>query len=68
MEVLPMKAHSKLFSLHHVPIIHCKTRKRDVPLLDCVDSFVDANALPNRRSACYRCFDGQKNRHTLAIG
>jgi len=55
------------FSFRKTPMIQCKTRRKDIPLLDCVDSYVNANAIPNRRSACYRCLQGQKNRCDFAL-
>jgi hypothetical protein len=48
------------------PQVHCKSRKRHMTLLECVDSYVTANALPNRRSACFRCMAGQRNRTDFA--
>ncbi len=47
-------------------MIQCKSRRKDLPLLDCVDSYVDANAIPNRRSACFRCLQGQRTRADFA--
>jgi hypothetical protein len=49
-----------------VPIVRCKARKKEMLLLECVDSYVNANALANRRSACFRCMAGQRNRSVFA--
>lgn len=54
------------FSTRKAPMIQCKSRRKDLPLLDCVDSYVDANAIPNRRSACFRCLQGQRTRADFA--
>mgnify|MGYP006971721874 CR=1 FL=1 len=49
-----------------VPEVYCKSRKKPMMLVDCMDSFVDANAIPNRRSACFRCLQGQRTRTAYA--
>ncbi len=41
---------------------YCKARKKAMPIMECLDSYVTANALPNRRSACHRCMQGQRTR------
>jgi len=46
--------------------VQCKFRKKEMPMLECIDSYVNANAMPNRRSACFRCTQGQKTRVQFA--
>jgi len=51
-----------MLSARKCPVVLCKQRKKELPLVECVDSYVNANAIPNRRSACYRCMQGQRTR------
>lgn len=55
-----------VFSQLKAPVVQCKFRKREMPMLECIDSYVNANAMPNRRSACFRCTQGQKTRSQFA--
>ncbi len=55
-----------VFSTMRTPTVYCKNRKKNLPTLDCVDAYVDANAIPRRRSACFRCLQGQKTRADFA--
>jgi hypothetical protein len=48
------------------PEVYCKSRKKVVSVLDCIDGYVTANAIPVRRSACYRCLQGQRTRCRFA--
>jgi hypothetical protein len=45
---------------------HCRSRRRDVTLDQCLDGYVEANAFERRRSACFRCPLGRKNREAFA--
>lgn len=49
-----------------VPEVYCKSRKKVMTQLECIDNYVTANAIPNRRSACYRCLQGQRTRCSFA--
>jgi hypothetical protein len=55
-----------VFSQFKVPVVQCKFRKKEMPMLECIDSYVNANAMPNRRSACFRCTQGQRTRSQFA--
>ena len=57
---------SNTFPIRRVQVVVCKSRKKEMPLLECVDSYVNANAVPNRRSACFRCLQGQRTRTEFA--
>jgi len=54
------------FSIRRVTLVDCKNRKKELPLLECVDAYVTANAIPDRRSACFRCLQGQQKRAEFA--
>ncbi len=45
---------------------YCRARRKDLPLEKCLNDYVEANAFENRRSACFRCPQGRKNRETFA--
>jgi hypothetical protein len=54
------------FPVRKAKVVVCKSRKKEMTLLECVDSYVNANAVPNRRSACFRCLQGQRVRTEFA--
>jgi hypothetical protein len=47
---------------------YCRARRKDLTLDKCLNDYVEANAFENRRSACFRCPQGRKNRETFAAG
>ena len=44
----------------------CRSRRKDLSLDRCLNDYVEANAFENRRSACFRCPQGRKNRDDFA--
>lgn len=54
------------FTSFRCPVVQCRSRKKDMPLMECLDSYVTANAIPNKRSACYRCTQGNRARSVFA--
>ena len=47
-------------------IFYCRSKKRRVGVGDCLERYVDANAFENKRSACWRCFQGKRTRLEFA--
>jgi len=47
---------------------YCRARRKVLTLEKCLDDYLDANAFERRRSACYRCPQGRKNRECFARG
>lgn len=47
---------------------YCRPRRKVLTLERCLDDFLDANAFERKRSACYRCPQGRKNREMFAQG
>ena len=45
---------------------YCRGRRKEVTLEQCLDRFVDANALQKKSSACLRCHIGLANRRRFA--
>ncbi len=45
---------------------HCSALRTDLRVAECLDRFVDANALSRRDSPCFKCKQGQKNRECFA--
>jgi hypothetical protein len=45
---------------------YCKARRKELPMEKCLNDYVEANAFENRRSACFRCPQGRKNREDFA--
>lgn len=45
---------------------YCRARRRRLQLHKCLDDYLDANAFNVRRSACWRCPQGRKNREDYA--
>ncbi len=40
----------------------CKSRRKVLSLQQCLDDYLDANAMEKKRSCCWRCVQGRKNR------
>lgn len=47
---------------------YCRARRRRVTLDKCLNDYLDANAFNDRRSACWRCPQGRRNREAFARG
>ena len=47
---------------------YCRARRKELPLDKCLNDYLEANAFENRRSACFRCPQGSKNREGFADG
>jgi hypothetical protein len=47
---------------------YCKARRKVLKLEKCLDDYLNANAFDKRRSACYRCPQGRRNREAFACG
>lgn len=47
-------------------VFYCRARRRRLPLHKCLDDYLEANAFNSRRSACWRCPQGRKNRENYA--
>ena len=45
---------------------YCRARRKDLPLDKCLNDYLEANAFDRRRSACFRCPQGRKNREGFA--
>ena len=45
---------------------YCRARRRRIALHKCLDDYLEANAFNTRRSACWRCPQGRKNREEYA--
>lgn len=43
----------------------CRQRRKMVVLEKCLDDYMNANALKKKRSVCYRCSEGRKNRQAF---
>ncbi len=46
--------------------IYCRGKRKKVTVDSCETNFVDANALEDKNSACYRCPKGREVRVSLA--
>ena len=44
----------------------CRCRRKDMSLDRCLNDYLEANAFEKRRSACFRCPQGRKNRDDFA--
>lgn len=53
-------------SLGLLDTFYCRARRRRVTLDKCLDDYLQANAFNARRSACWRCPQGRKNREDYA--
>jgi len=47
---------------------YCLARRRRLTLGKCLDDYLDANALTQRKKVCYRCPQGRANREAYAQG
>jgi hypothetical protein len=47
---------------------YCLARRRRLSLGKCLDDYLDANALTQRKKVCYRCPQGRANREAYAEG
>lgn len=47
---------------------YCRARRRRVTLDKCLNDYLDANAFNQKRSACWRCPQGRRNRENFARG
>lgn len=45
---------------------YCRAKRRVVMLVNCLDDYVDATSLEKRRSACFHCPHGRRNREAYA--
>lgn len=56
---------------HEIPMkledaFYCRARRRRLQLHKCLDDYLNANAFNSRRSACWRCPQGRRNREEYA--
>jgi len=49
-------------------VFTCRARRKDLTLGQCLDDYLDATVFSRRRSACFRCPQGRRNRETFADG
>jgi hypothetical protein len=49
-------------------VFYCRARRKDLTLDKCLNDYLEANAFDKRRSACFRCPQGRKNREGFAGG
>lgn len=47
---------------------YCRPRRKHLPLEKCLDDFMESNAFEKRRSACFRCPQGRRNRESFSDG
>lgn len=47
-------------------VFYCRARRKDLDLEKCLNDYLEANAFDRRRSACFRCPQGRKNRESFA--
>lgn len=47
-------------------VFYCSARRRRMTLEQCLDDFVEVNAMTLRRRVCYRCPQGRTNREVFA--
>jgi hypothetical protein len=45
---------------------YCRARRKELTLDKCLNDYLEANAFEKRRSACFRCPQGRKNRELYA--
>jgi hypothetical protein len=50
------------------PSFFCKPRRKVYTMEKCMSDFMQANAFEKRRSVCWRCSYGRKNREAFAEG
>ncbi len=46
----------------------CRARRKEMTLDKCLNDYLESNAFEKRRSACFRCPQGRKNRECYAGG
>jgi hypothetical protein len=44
----------------------CRARRKELSLDKCLNDYLESNAFEKRRSACFRCPQGRKNRELFA--
>ena len=44
----------------------CRARRKEMTLDKCLNDYLESNAFEKRRSACFRCPQGRKNRECYA--
>ncbi|MBP7126606.1 hypothetical protein KBD49_09605 [Myxococcota bacterium] len=49
-----------------VDTFHCRARRKELTLDKCLNDYLEANAFDRKRSACYRCPQGRRNREAYA--
>jgi len=47
-------------------IIRCKPKQEDMPVEQCLDLYVEANAFNKKDSPCFKCPQGQRLRSLIA--
>lgn len=47
-------------------IFYCRARRRRLVLEKCLEDYVESNAFNRRKSACWRCPQGRRNRERYA--
>ncbi len=47
---------------------YCRSRRCVMTLEECIDRYVDADAFLARRSTCFRCPQGRRQRQAFADG
>ena len=47
-------------------IFYCRSRRDQISLESCLDGSMEVNAMDRRRSACYRCPQGRRNRESFS--
>ncbi len=45
---------------------YCRARRKELTLDKCLNDYLESNAFEKRRSACFRCPQGRKNRELFA--
>jgi len=58
---MPQKAQVRL----EAPF-YCKSRRVEVTVQKCLDSFVEANAFASKEATCFKCVQGQRVRSLIA--
>lgn len=47
-------------------VFYCRSRRDHITLESCLDGYMESNAMDRRRSACYRCPQGRRNRECFS--
>lgn len=45
---------------------YCRARRKELTLDKCLNDYLESNAFEKRRSACFRCPQGRKNRELFS--